>query len=140
MGLLINGWESEVIQRATGPLTPFGTTHCEIGREMLNAKPPTIIWQKRPCSDTLIRNHHPLMSPAQLTSVDPLIAGELNVKSVPIATVPVFVRARGWFAGTPRSQPEMKPPAMAKTSLGVRARSNACGIAVPELRTFKIVW
>ena len=43
MGSLTNGWESEVIQRATGPLIPWGTTHCERGREMVHGKPPTNI-------------------------------------------------------------------------------------------------
>ena len=68
------------------------------------------------------------------------MAEELKVKRVPMLTVPVFVMARDGFAGMPRSQPEMKAPAMAKTSLGVKAKSNACGMAVPALRTFRIVW
>ena len=75
----------------------------------------------------------------QRTSVDPLMAGELKVRSVPMLTAPVFVMVKAGFAGIPRSQPEMKGPARAKTSLGVKAKSNACGIAVPALRTFKIV-
>lgn len=69
-----------------------------------------------------------------------MIAEELKVKSVPMLTTPVFVIVRDGFAGTPRSQPEMKAPASAKTSFGVKAKSNACGMAVPALRTFRIVW
>jgi len=49
------------------------------------------------------------------------MAEELKVKGVPTPTAPVFVRARDGFAGIPRSQPEIKGPARAKTSLGVKA-------------------
>ena len=141
LGLLINGWGSEVTQIATGPLIPSGTTHCERGREMVNGKPPTNIWQERPCIYKENSDQRPSLDIMnRRTSVDPFMAGELKVKSVPMLTAPVFVIVRGGFGGTPRSQPEMKGPAMPKTSLGVKAKSNACGIAVPALRTFRIVW
>ena len=42
--------------------------------------------------------------------------------------------------GTPRSQPEMNAPAMARTSLGRKAMSKAWGMDVPLLRTLRIVW
>jgi hypothetical protein len=43
--------------------------------------------------------------------------------------------------GIPVSHPEMKPPAIAKTSLGVMAISKPCGMAVPVPdRTLSIVW
>lgn len=44
------------------------------------------------------------------------------------------------FAGIVVSHPEMNGPAIAKTSLGVRAISNDVGIAEPEFKTFSIVW
>jgi hypothetical protein len=44
------------------------------------------------------------------------MAGELKVKDVPASIVPVFVMARDGFGGTPRSHPEMKAPAIPKTS------------------------
>ena len=61
------------------------------------------------------------------TSVEPLIAGEENVSEVPGPTEPVFVIVRGWFAvkfSSP-TQPVMNEPAIARTSLGLRAISNA---------------
>ena len=41
-----SGWSSEVIQTATGPLIPSGTTHWLIGREREKGMPPMSIWQK----------------------------------------------------------------------------------------------
>jgi len=43
--LLINGWPSEVMKMATGPLTPCGTTQLSNGRGMEKGCPPSIIWQ-----------------------------------------------------------------------------------------------
>jgi hypothetical protein len=40
-----NGWSSDVIQIATGPLMPAGTTHWLIGREREKGMPPMSIWQ-----------------------------------------------------------------------------------------------
>lgn len=37
----------------------------------------------------------------ELTSVEPLIAGDWNVKRVPGWTEPVFVIVNGWFAVIP---------------------------------------
>ena len=44
-----SGWSSDVIQTATGPLIPCGTTHWLIGRERENGMPPMSIWQWKPC-------------------------------------------------------------------------------------------
>jgi hypothetical protein len=41
-----NGWPSDVIQMATGPLTPCGTTHAFIGSGSEKGRPPMSIWQK----------------------------------------------------------------------------------------------
>jgi len=38
--LAFSGWSSDVIQIATGPLIPCGTTHWLIGRERENGMPP----------------------------------------------------------------------------------------------------
>lgn len=46
--LLMSGLASLVIQSATGPLMPGGTTHCERGKLMEKGAPPTIMLQKRP--------------------------------------------------------------------------------------------
>jgi hypothetical protein len=43
------GWSSEVIQIATAPLIPCGTTHWLIGREREKGMPATSIWQWKPC-------------------------------------------------------------------------------------------
>jgi hypothetical protein len=43
------GWSSDVIQIATGPLIPFGTTHWLRGREREKGMPPVSIWQWKPC-------------------------------------------------------------------------------------------
>jgi len=111
--LLINGWPSEVMKIATGPLIPGGTTQLLNGRAMEVGWPPSIIWQKR-------------------LSVEPLMADELKVSLAPGATVPVLVIARVGFAGTPTSHgPLKKGPAIAKISLGARGISKAAGMAVP---------
>lgn len=44
-----SGWSSDVIQIATGPLMPSGTTHSAIGREREKGMPPMSIWQWWPC-------------------------------------------------------------------------------------------
>lgn len=120
--LFARAWSSLVTKMATGPLMPSGTTHSLKGREMEKAAPPTIMLQKRP-------------------SVEPLMAEDENSSLVPIATVPVLVRASDGFAGTPRSQPEMKPPAMARTSDGVKGMSNAEGMTDAEpARMLSTVW
>ena len=36
--------------------------------------------------------------------------------------------------------PETNPPAIARTSEGARAISNDCGMALPRLRTLRMVW
>jgi len=41
-----NGWPSDVIQIATGPLIPCGTTHWSIGSGREKGTPPMSIWQK----------------------------------------------------------------------------------------------
>jgi hypothetical protein len=43
------GWSSEVIQIATAPLRPCGTTHWLSGSERENGMPPVSIWQWKPC-------------------------------------------------------------------------------------------
>jgi hypothetical protein len=43
------GWSSDVIQMATAPLIPWGTTHPSIGREREKGMPPVSIWQWNPC-------------------------------------------------------------------------------------------
>jgi len=68
------------------------------------------------------------------------MAGELNVKDVPTPMRPVLVTERGGLAWTPRSQPEMNEPAMARTSWGRRAMSNAWGIAEPPWKMLRTVW
>ena len=47
-----SGWPSDVIQIATGPLMPWGTTHWPIGSGMEKGRPPASIWQKKPCGWT----------------------------------------------------------------------------------------
>jgi len=108
--LLSKGWASDVIQITTGPLSPSGTTQLSKGSETENGNPPCIIWQNKP-------------------SVAPLRASALNVSDVPAATVPVLVTAKAGLALMPTSQPDMNPPAMESTSEGVKAISNAFGIA-----------
>jgi hypothetical protein len=44
------GWSSEVIQIATAPLRPCGTTHWLSGRERENGMPAASIWQWKPCA------------------------------------------------------------------------------------------
>lgn len=88
----------------------------------------------------------------------PFRAADENVKDVPVVTVPVFVTASVGLAvrqvsphrmitqaprhapGMPRSQPEMKGLATARTSEGVNGMSNAWGIALPPLRMLSTVW
>jgi hypothetical protein len=41
----LSGCSSDVIQIATGPLIPCGTTHSPIGSGMEKGRPPTSIWQ-----------------------------------------------------------------------------------------------
>ena len=41
----LRGWPSEVIQIATGPLMPSGTTHSPIGKGREKGRPPVSIWQ-----------------------------------------------------------------------------------------------
>ena len=86
-------------------------------------------------------------------------ADDEKVNEVPGATVPVLVTVRVGFAGykgvscnftkiqkthyspgTGISHPEMKGLATASTSEGEKATSNAWGIALPPLRTLRIVW
>ena len=51
------GWSSDVIQIATGPLIPSGTTHWLSGREREKGMPPVSIWQWKPCDEhRLVRN------------------------------------------------------------------------------------
>jgi len=40
------GWSSDVMNKATGPLIPAGTTQLSKGKEIEKAAPPMIIWQK----------------------------------------------------------------------------------------------
>lgn len=105
---------------ATGPLMPAGTTQLLASREIENVIPPCSIWQNMP-------------------SMLPLREGELNCNWVPVVTVPVLVMVKAGFAWMPTSQPEMKPPAIAKTSGGVKARSKGVGMAEPEFKMFSIV-
>lgn len=69
------------------------------------------------------------------------MAVEEKVSLVPGPTGLVLVTARAGLAGIPRSQgPSKKPPARAKISEGVKAKSKGDGTAVPEAdKTFKIV-
>jgi hypothetical protein len=53
-----SGWPSDVIQIATGPLMPWGTTHWPIGSGMEKGRPPTSIWQKYPCGWDGTPTHH----------------------------------------------------------------------------------
>jgi hypothetical protein len=58
----------------------------------------------------------------------------------PTLTGSVLVMLRGTLAVIPVSHPEMKGPAIANTSSGVRAISKAWGMALPDpLRMFKIL-
>ena len=43
------GWSSEVIQIATAPLSPCGTTHWLSGSESEKGMPAASIWQWKPC-------------------------------------------------------------------------------------------
>lgn len=104
--LPFKGWLSDVIQMAVTPLIPEGTMHWSIGRLIEKGRPPVIIWQLKP-------------------EVLPLRAGELNCNEVPTLMLPVVVTERAALAFTPRSQPEMKAPAMASTSWGSRGMSKA---------------
>jgi hypothetical protein len=67
-------------------------------------------------------------------------ADELNSSKVPTTMVSVFVTEREGLAWIPRSQPEMKEPAMARTSGGARGMSNDCGMAEPLSKMFSMVW
>jgi len=87
-----------VTKIATGPFIPMGTTHCVYGKEMEKAKPPASMWQNNLSSETL-----------------PLMAADLKLNVVPGCIESVFVTVNDGFAGMPRSHPEMKPPAMART-------------------------
>lgn len=117
--LAARGCESVVNQIQTGPSmsSPSGTIQSLAGNEKEFAWPPTSIWQD---------------AVARLVS---LRAGELKSSFVPIPIVPVLVMASGGFpAGSPisaaGSQPEMKAPAIERTSDGDSATSSACGIGV----------
>jgi len=57
------------------------------------------------------------------------MASALNVSDVPAVTEPVLVIAKAGLGLTPTSQPDTNPPAIASTSEGVKAISNAFGIA-----------
>jgi hypothetical protein len=118
----MTGFESFVMKRPTTPLIS-GTTQSSNGNEIDLGRPPTIIWQ----------NKVDLSLSAS--------AGESNVNLVPGPTLPVFVIWSTGLAGTPRSQPEIKGPARARTSEGVRPKSKACEMAepVPD-RMFKRDW
>jgi hypothetical protein len=74
--------------------------------------PPTSIWQER-----------------ELVSEGMLLKEKLSW--VPMVMVSVVVTVRASLAVTPNEQPEMNPPAIAKTSPGVNAISNAWGMGVP---------
>jgi len=82
------GWSSEVIQIATAPLRPCGTTHWLSGREREKGMPAASIWQWKPLV-LLLR------------------AGELNVREEPEVTEPVLVTVSAGLAGIPWSQPLM---------------------------------
>jgi hypothetical protein len=94
--LLMRGLLSLVIQRATGPLIPGGTTHCARGMLTANGAPPVIMLQKRFCgkknelhkSFLLMRKH---------TSVPVMFAAE-TVNVVPWEIGPVLVTVRGLVA------------------------------------------
>jgi len=112
-----SGCPSVVNQIQTGPSIsiPAGTKHWSAGNAIDWGWPPMSIWQNAPVVE--------------------LRAGELNSSFVPTATVPVLVIASGGFAGgrpssVAGSQPDTKAPAIARTSDGVNATSNACGIGV----------
>jgi len=119
--LPFRGWSSDVMKIATGPLMPCGTTHWSIGREMEKGAPPVSIWQWKP-------------------EVLPLRAGELNAKEVPAVTAPVLVTESEGLAVTPRLQPLMKAPAIARTSWGRRGMSNDWGIVEAPAKMFSMVW
>jgi len=63
----------------------------------------------------------------------PLMELASKVTRVPGATVPLLVTLRGTLEGMVRLHPLMKGETMARTSLGVKARSNAAGTTVPVL-------
>jgi len=114
-------WSSDVIQIATAPLIPMGTLQSLSGREREKGMPPVSIWQWKP--EVLL-----------------LRAGELNCKEVPTPIEPVLVTESEGLAGTPRSQPLMNEPAMARTSFGRRGMSNGWEMAEPPSKRFKTVW
>lgn len=113
------GCGSVVNQIQTGPSMsiPSGTTHALAGNTNAMGWPPMSIWQDA------------------LDSLVELRAGELNSSFVPTPTVPVLVTASGGFPGgrpisVAGSQPEMKAPAIERTSDGDSATSSACGTGV----------
>jgi hypothetical protein len=79
IGLAATGWSSDMIQIATGPLIPEGTTHWLKGSEIAKGRPPMSMLQNMP-------------------SVEPFRADELKVSAVPVVTEPVLVIARAGLA------------------------------------------
>jgi len=107
---------------ATGPVKPVGTTHWLKGSESEAGMPPASIWHdKVEVSLMLLR------------------ASKLNVNEVPAWMEPVVVTVKGGRPTMPVSHPEMKLPAIARTSWGSRGISNACGMAVPPFNTLRMV-
>lgn len=76
---------------------------------------------------------------SELVSTELFRAVEEKVSWVPAETVPVLVMVKVGLAGSPKSQPEMKGDAIANTSGGKNAMSNAWGITVASPKMFRTV-
>lgn len=121
--LPFSGWSSDVIQIATTPLIPEGTTHWSIGREIEAGRPPANIWQKKPCGrGACVRNMLLSRLVRRLTEVLPLRAGELNCNEVPTPMAPVVVIERDGLADNGR-QFHREGPGTGGTYPSHRARS-----------------
>jgi len=121
--LFASGWSSAVMKAATGPVMPAGMTHCSIGSESENAMPPASNWHDAPLGALLN-------------------AAEVNEREEPGRIASVLVIVNAWLAViSVIAQPEFSRngPAIARTSCGVRGRSNGFASAAPPLNTFSIV-
>ena len=146
MTSVVSGWPSLVMKRATGPLMPCGTTHWESGRGMEEVAFAIIIWQKSFCGRGKKVFQFVAMRDVgieKLTSLGivPLMELAWKVTRVPGPTVPLLVTVRGTLEGMVRLHPLMKGETMARTSLGVKARSNGEETTVPVLeKRLRTVW
>jgi len=96
----------------------LGTTQLSMGNDWLTVSPPVNIWHDKDCPAAVALS----------------IPGELKDNLEPGVGAPAVI-FKGGLAGIPKSHPEMKPPASARTDDGVSPMSNAEGMEAPPLRT-----